>query len=185
MGMNLDELEQVKAKKPVDVTKQVFGAQDYRSVDERYCSCDNCSATRWAVPGTDCPCGGKRILYSQRNQQSLPSPCNVVTGYWETCERGTVGCATHRRRTNESSEFFPCYIRHRNAICHCNQPVIVDREMLANTRSAAMHVLGALKPDAQSSKLNRDDLDYLAVATARIMAHWARKALGHKPEDEK
>jgi len=199
MGMNLDELEQQQSsKRPLDVTKQVFGAQDYRNADERYCACDGCSATRWAEPGTKCPCGGTRVLYSQRQKElqrlydprievigATSKPCNVISGHWEMCERGTVGCTEHRRHTAAPKQYFPCHIKHHNRICMCSQPVIVDQVMLKNVESAALHVLGALKPDATNSRLDRDDLDYLAIHASRIMAHWARKALGHKPEDEK
>lgn len=196
MGMNLEELEQQKASKavkPVEVTHQVFGAQDYRNADERFTSCSLCKMSKWAVPGTKCDCGGTRYLYSSRHQLADPrvetidaNVCSPISGFWEMCERGTVGCMKHPRRQLQAvKKFFPCYIHHVNKICNCSQPVIVDHTHLANAEAASLHVLGAMKPDATSPRLNRDDLDYLAINVSRIMAHWARKALGHRPEDER
>jgi hypothetical protein len=92
-----------------------------------------------------------------------------------------VGCTNHRRA---AGRFFRCYINHTDVLCKCSQPVIVDWQMLENAENAAMYVLGIIKGNAKSAKLSPDDVQYLAVSVTKIMAHWARKALGHKPEDE-
>lgn len=214
MGMNLDELDQQQEDRrkrhtswkwdpvqmkmvPQDATHQVFGAKDYIHGDpaERWTTCTSCNIDKWAVVGTKCSCGGTRILWKDRPeiQKDLVDPrttvigstkrinteCNAVSGFWETCERGTVGCTNHRRKAATS-----CPIKH-TASCTCSPPVIVDYKMLRNAESASLHCLGALKPDASQDRMSREDLDYFAIAISRMMAHWARRALGHKPEDEK
>lgn len=193
--------------KPLDVTKQVlgdqkFGAKDYipnalPPAQERWTHCTKCSIARMAFNGAKCSCGGVRFVPAdglvdprvtvigprhkeQADAVHLPAGCNAVSGYHEMCERGTVGCTEHRRAANR---FFRCHINHAGTLCRCSQPVIVDWQMLENAENAAMFVLGILK-GAKSSKLGPDDVAYLAHATTKIMAHWARKALGHKPEDE-
>lgn len=190
--------EESRAAAPLDVTKQVFGAKDYTPnpmiEGEKWTHCTGCESHCWAKPGAKCSCGGERILPTQlvdprvtvigptrRDDVHLPAGCNAVSGFHEMCERGTVGCTNHRRAANR---FFRCHIHHTDTLCKCSQPVIVDWGMLENAENAAMFVLGILK-GAKSTKLGPDDVAYLAHATSRIMAHWARKALGHKPEDEK
>lgn len=188
MGMNLDELEQAKKEPPkrarsfkwdekeqrmvpLEVTNQIFGAKDYIKVEPF-------PAARDLIDPRLQPIGSTPV-------RRIAEECNAVSGLWEMCERGTVGCTNHRRRsTVDAKKFFPCYLHHHNRICMCSQPVIVDQEMLKNVDSASLHVLSALRKDL-TSRLTGEDRDYLAISLSVIMAHWARKALGHKPEDER
>jgi hypothetical protein len=197
MGMNLDELEEDQASriqrrsgnfralwdaasqsaKPLDITRQVFGAKDY---------VPNPLSERIALPPapqSDLVDPRMTVIGPVKKTDGvrLPVGCNAVSGYHEMCERGTVGCTNHRR---SASRFFRCYINHADLLCKCSQPVIVDWQMLENAENAAMYVLGIIKGNAKSAKLSPDDVQYLAVSVTKIMAHWARKALGHKPEDE-
>jgi hypothetical protein len=193
--MNLDELEHERnsiptrrssnfralwdqasqTAKPLDITKQVFGAKDYIPNPERIA----------LPPAPQSELVDPRVTVigpaRKADEVRLPIGCNAVSGYHEMCERGTVGCTNHRR---SASRFFRCYINHADTLCKCSQPVIVDWQMLENAENAAMYVLGIIKGNAKSAKLSPDDVQYLAVSVTKIMAHWARKALGHKPEDE-
>jgi hypothetical protein len=184
MGMNLDELEQQQSAQASRLNRmhQVYGSGDYIPRDQKYLPAGPVSNEDGLVDARVTVVGPIR---SNNDWSPLPrGECNSVSGYWAKCERGTVGCTNHRSGSNRSPGFFSCRIHHHDSICKCSQPVIVNQVMLDNAQSAALHVIGALKGDVKSSKLTREDLDYLAIHVARMMAHWARKALGHTPEQE-
>lgn len=75
-----------------------------------------------------------------------------------------------------------CYIRHADGIaCMCTAPQIVNPGMMEACTGAAHYVLSVIKTDAKPrSGLTRVDLDFLAWSTAKMCAHWGRRALGQE-----
>lgn len=73
-----------------------------------------------------------------------------------------------------------CFIIH-NGECDCEPPVVVNKGMLDACQSASLYMLSVLRTDAKPrTGLTRDDLDFLAVSTSKMAAHWGRRALGQQ-----
>lgn len=133
-----------------------------------------------------CGCGMCRKPISQRMlvvggpvQADQPQKCNTCGIYFFSAKKCPNGCTDS---VPVLPKEVPCHIRHApDKACDCTAPQIVNEGMLQATESAALYMLSAMKMDAKPrSGLTREDLDFLAVSTARMAAHWARRALGQQ-----
>lgn len=120
-----------------------------------------------------CNCGGCR------SKPQEPFQCPACKIYYFTAGLCPNGCDSTVLKLPKEVH---CYIRHTaGKACDCTAPQIVNEGMLQATESAALYMLSAMKTEAKPrSGLTRDDLDFLAMTTAKMAAHWARRALGQQ-----
>lgn len=133
-------------------------------------------AARKAQHAADCACSLCKPI--------RPNVCNTCHAWYsamaDKCpycpgpKRAVIGYLPH--------ETVHCYIKHNEATgCTCTAPIIVNRGMLEACEGAAFYALSVLKPDARPrTGLTREDLDFLAMSTAKMAAHWGRRALGQE-----
>ena len=159
-------------------------------VHRQGCMCLECLPAEKAQHHADCLCSQcytprhgehRMVLMGPVPPHEKPVKCTVCGVYRFTAKKCPNGCneADPVRLPDEKPY---CFIRHSEGKeCTCEPPTVVNKGMLEACTSAAHYMLSAMKMDAQPrSGLTRDDLDFLAVSTAKMAAHWGRRALGQQ-----